>query len=165
MEADGDILGTRHAAAILRYVLRNDGCILRDMREDVTGNCSTVLAVCSKLRDSGLLETEDVRSRPDTGRRSTVYHLTPKGRRAAMLLDAASSVIEEDGRIDSDELDAFLDSVFRKRTLSQSGDRPRTQIEELESIAEDRIGIPHAVLESVLPSSNSILRDPTRVQQ
>jgi len=31
-----------------------------------------------------------------------------------MLLDAASSVIEEDGRIDSDELDAFLDSVFRR---------------------------------------------------
>ena len=38
----------------------------------------------------------------------------PKGRRTAMLLDSASSVIEEGGRIDSGELDAFLDSVFRR---------------------------------------------------
>ena len=115
MREGTDILNTRHAAPVLRYVLRNDGCILQDLRNDVAGNCETILAVCARLTEAGLLTYEDVRSRPDTGKRSTRYSLTPKGRDVALLYEAMSSVIAEDGRIDPGLLDGFLEEAFRGR--------------------------------------------------
>ena len=115
MREGTDILNTRHAAPVLRYVLRNDGCILQDLRDNVAGNCETILAVCARLTEAGLLTYEDVRSRPDTGKRSTRYSLTPKGRDVALLYEAMSSVIAEDGRIDPGLLDGFLEEAFRGR--------------------------------------------------
>ncbi len=110
-----DILNTRHAAPVLRYVLRHDGCILQDLRNDVAGNCETILAVCAALSEAGLLGCEDVRSRPVTGRRSTRYSLTPKGRKVALLYEAMASLIEEDGAIDEGLLDGFLEEEFGER--------------------------------------------------
>lgn len=91
MEDCESVLMEKHAIPLLIYVMRNEGCLMGDLQENVTTNYVTVRRLCEKFFDIGLMEDRNVRER----KLITRYYLTEKGVTVALLLRYVMDVAKD----------------------------------------------------------------------